>query len=391
MNRNFLLFLMSSASTLLGIEVFHLAIPLTVFALGYSAIQASWCTFAFFLPVIVVKIFAAPLIEPKNKKTVLQYNEIARLLCVILFVICFYLFKSEPLWFILPLSFLFGVFSTLTDITEPAALKLLLQGKNSTAILSQYEMRTRAVQLVAPTLCGILIYLGLPLVYLGAALISVISLLFLSRVILPDERQARAPPTGFYHSLHEAILWFKNHTVFVMVVMLSAINNFLHPILYLTIIYQLTTMQAGYEITGYILSGLGVGGLLGSFVSPYLASRFSFRTLVIGVNLLRIAVFTGFVLCASPWGYFIFFVLKAILGGIWNVCYNVYTIKAMPQSYVARLSALSGLIIKLATAIGSLLAGYAIQYLGVSATLYTLVGLTCLMLICSLPFNRPPS
>lgn len=68
MNRNFSFFIISSASTLLSIEIFHLVIPLTVLSLGYSAIQAGWCTFAFLAPGILVKIFIAPTIEKSDKK-----------------------------------------------------------------------------------------------------------------------------------------------------------------------------------------------------------------------------------------------------------------------------------------------------------------------------------
>ncbi|MDY4281246.1 MAG: hypothetical protein SOX56_09295 [[Pasteurella] mairii] len=48
MNKNLLFFITSSALTLLSIEIFYLAIPLTVLSLGYSTVEVSWCTFAFF-------------------------------------------------------------------------------------------------------------------------------------------------------------------------------------------------------------------------------------------------------------------------------------------------------------------------------------------------------
>lgn len=391
MNKNFSLFLISSASTLLNIEIFHLAIPLTVLSLGYSAVEASWCTFAFLAPVILVKLFLAPSIEYRHKKPLLLQNEIIRTLIVIVFILLLYFMQSkQTIFWILLTAFLFGTFATMTEIAEPAALKMLLQNQDSTAVLSKYEIRTRAVQLLAPTLCGLLISAYFLLPYLFMLIISLLSILLLTQLTLvePQFIREKRGVTYFLTSIREGMLWLNNKPLFMKMVILTAINNFLHPILYLTIIYQLTTSAVGFDITGYILSGLGIGGIIGSLCASYLLKIIGLNRLVVMVNILRIAIFAGFMLFSSPLGYFLFFVFKAILGGIWNVCYNVYTINEMPQNYISRISALSGLIIKIFTAIAGLLAGYLINYLGVNATLIFLVVLTVIMFLYTLDINK---
>lgn len=384
MNKNFKLFLISSASTLLGIEIFHLAIPLTILSLGYSAVDTGWVTFFFFLPVLFLKILISPMVEKRDKKRILLISELARLLLVSAFAIALFLFKNNSIYFILSISFLFGIATTLTDITEPSALKSLLIGKDATSILSKYEVRTRSVQLIAPTLCGLLISWALPYPYLLAIFISALSFLLLLKVNLVTEKKDGMIFSSFWVRLHEGFIWLKSHRLFMIMVMLTAINNFLHPVLYLTIIYKLTTTDVGFNIVGYILSGLGVGGIIGSLIAQPLSKRINFHHTVIFINIFRIFVFLGFFLFPYSWGYFIFFVLKAILGGLWSVCYNVYTINAMPHNYVARISALSGFLIKVFTAAGGLCSGYAIQYLGINITLLSLVVLTVLMFICTL-------
>lgn len=390
MNKNFLIFIISSALTLLSVEIFYIAIPLTVLALGYSAVQTSWCTFAFFLPVILVKIFISPIIENKEKKLLLLNSEIFRGLIISIFIVTLFLMRdsSSLIWFIIPISFLFGLFTTLTEITEPAALKSLLTKKDASPIISKYEIRTRGVQLLAPTLCGILISFDLSAPYLLAFMISFLSILLLYKLNLSISYECSNVSVNLIKSISEAALWIKENKLFLRMVVLTAINNFLHPILYLTIIYQLSFNNVGFDITGYILSGLGVGGIIGSIISSPLSRKLSFSQLVIGVNILRIFVFAGFIFFSTAWGYFLFFVFKAILGGVWNVCYNVYTIQEMPHSYVARISGLSGLIIKIFTAIASLLAGYFIKYLGVDNVLYSLVILTVGMFLFTLDIKK---
>ncbi|KAB8030843.1 hypothetical protein GCL57_07665 [Fluviispira multicolorata] len=103
-------------------------------------------------------------------------------------------------------------------------------------------------------------------------------------------------------------------------------------------------MNIGYDITGYIISGLGVGGIIGGMIAGFLSLHFNLRSLVLSANILRIIVFAGFIIFPAPIGYFSFFMMKEILGGIWNVCYNIYSITEIPNDYIARVSALSGIL-----------------------------------------------
>lgn len=385
--RNFFYFLCSSALSLLSVEIFHLAVPLTVLALGYSAIEAGWCTFAFFSPVILGKLLAGPLIEARSKKTTLLQSEAGRTLVILLYLACLLLFSANHIVFIILLSFIFGLFSTFTDIAEPAALKLLIAKDNANSVLTRYEVRTRSVQLVGPAICGLLIAVGLPAPYAFALLLSLCALFLIRRIALTEELHCGLQEEGILASLASALNWVRPQKLFIIMVLLTALNNFIHPILYLTVIYQVTRMDVGVEFTGLVLSGLGVGGIVGSIISSFLAKKFRLRTLVLAINTLRILVFAGFILFPTPQGMFLFFVFKAVLGGVWNVCYNVYTIQTIPQSHISRVASLSGLIIKCSTAAGSLIAGYLISFAGVQPTLILLVACTIVMLLCSLPYR----
>lgn len=109
----------------------------------------------------------------------------------------------------------------------------------------------------------------------------------------------------------------------------------------------------------------------------------TFRTLVLVINILRVIVFVGFIISASPFWVFSLFVFKAVLGGLWNVGYNVFTIQEMPVALAARISAISGTFVKLSAGLGSLLAGYLLVLAGSTTTLVILVMLTVFMLTCS--------
>ncbi|MCW9547491.1 MFS transporter [Klebsiella oxytoca] len=175
-------------------------------------------------------------------------------------------------------------------------------------------------------------------------------------------------------------------------ILLTAINNFLHPVLYLTVIWELREQSNAFEITGLVLSGLGAGGLIGSILARKIINQLNFRKLVLVINILRVVVFAGFIVSANPVWMFVLFVFKAILGGVWNVGYNVFTIQEMPAALAARISAISGTFVKLSAGLGSLVAGYMLVLAGSTTTLFILVFLTLFMLslsfICKDEYQR---
>jgi len=383
MKKNFRFFVASSALSLLGIEIFHITLPLLALSLQLNPIQISWCVFAFYCPVIFIKIVASTFIEKQNKIKTLKLSESGRIGCTILFIVCLYLFYDTGLLWIILISFLYGVFTVFTEVAEPVVIKNLIQGQKSTALLSTYEIRTRAVQLLAPALCGYLISVNQFSPYILILLLSFIALSLLFFIKTNETVFVASTQSGIAEDISHAIRWLSRNRFFLMVILLTAINNFLHPVLYLTVIWGLKEQNTAFEITGLVLSGLGAGGLIGSILARKVMDICTFRTLLLVVNILRVMVFSGFLLSTNPAWIFTLFAFKAILGGLWNVGYNVYTIQEMPVELAARISAISGTFVKFSAGLGSLVAGYFLILAGSTATLAILVILTLFMLACT--------
>lgn len=381
--RNFNIFVVSSAFSLLGIEIYHIALPLLALSLGLNPVQISWCVFAFYCPVIFVKIVSSAFIERKDKISTLKVSEAGRACCTILFIISLYVFHDHGLLWLVPASFLFGVFTVFTEVAEPVVIKNLIRGQKSTATLATYEIRTRGVQLLAPALCGYFISVSDYFAYYFILLLSFAALVFLFLIKMAEPVPEQGHRSRITEDIRCALKWLADHRLFSLMILLTAINNFLHPVLYLTVIWDLNEQNTAFEITGLVLSGLGVGGLIGSFLARKIMNMLTFRTLVLVINILRVIVFVGFIISASPLWVFSLFVFKAVLGGLWNVGYNVFTIQEMPVALAARISAISGTFVKLSAGLGSLLAGYLLVLAGSTTTLVILVMLTVFMLTCS--------
>ncbi|MGG2142149.1 hypothetical protein [Symbiopectobacterium sp. RP] len=182
-----------------------------------------------------------------------------------------------------------------------------------------------------------------------------------------------------------AVIIFKSvgYKLFTVIVALTALNNFLHPILYLTVIWSLKAQNTAFEITGLV-----AGGLIGSFISRKVINILSLRQLVLFVNLARVLVFFGFLVFTDPVSIFVLFVFKAIMGGIWNVSYNVFTLQEMPLKLAAKISAVSGRLVKISAGVGSLVAGYSLGFMGAELTLVILAVMTLFMLSGSFVYKR---
>lgn len=380
MKNNFNVFVASSAFSLLGIEIYHITLPLLALSLNLDPVQISWCVFAFYCPVIFIKIISSPFIEKSNKISVLKCSECGRIFCLVLFILLLMLFRDTSFWWIMAVSLAYGIFTVFTEVAEPVVIKGLIQGHASTSALSTYEIRTRAVQLVAPALCGYLISVNIFFPYSVNLLFSLLAvcLLFLMRIDAPPT--ARAAHSSVGADIQQAFRWLRDNKLFSVIVALTALNNFLHPILYLTVIWSLKAQNTAFEITGLVLSGLGAGGLIGSFISRKVINLLSLRQLVLIVNLARVLIFCGFLVFIDPVSIFVLFVFKAIMGGIWNVSYNVFTLQEMPLKLAARISAVSGTLVKISAGVGSLVAGYSLGFIGAELTLVTLAVLTLFML-----------
>lgn len=56
MHKNFNFFVASSALSLLGIEIYHIALPLLALSLGLDPVEISWCVFAFTVRLFLSKL-----------------------------------------------------------------------------------------------------------------------------------------------------------------------------------------------------------------------------------------------------------------------------------------------------------------------------------------------
>lgn len=99
MKNNFNVFVASSAFSPLGIEIYHITLPLLALSLNLDPLQISWCVFAFYCPVIFIKIISSPFIEKSNKINVLKCSECGRILCLALFILLLTLLRDASfLW-----------------------------------------------------------------------------------------------------------------------------------------------------------------------------------------------------------------------------------------------------------------------------------------------------
>ena len=380
-NQRFRYFMLGSFSALLGSEMFVFLLPVLLFSLGYSPIVVGYSSFLFFAPAIAGKLLLGPILERVNKRLVLLSVEAGRLATAGFLAIGLFFFSDSALVFILVSAFIAGTLCVFADTAEPAVLKILVHDRDNTSALSIYEVRTRVAQLIGPALAGVLLSLAISVPLGGCLLLALFAFVLYSRVSVPN---TLAPGgQGILSDLADAIYWMRNHRKFLALVLLTAINNLIHPILYLAVLAKLHVDGFDPEFIGVVLGGLGLGGIVGSMFAPQLKEKLTLEGIVLWVNILRIVVFTGFALTADPVFVFVLFVLKAVLGGTWNVYYSVFTLTEMPQELVARLSAISSFIVKSCTAAGSLLAGYLIAFLGFSGTHIILVGITILMFLGS--------
>ncbi|MFM8270610.1 MAG: MFS transporter [Pseudomonadota bacterium] len=154
-NRVFRSFLSASTISLLGSNIFDVAIPVYVAQKTGSVYALAAATVALHLPFFLMAPFTGYLVDNFNKRKILIYSDIGQVLCLVLLLI-YEFFSAKALW---PLLLAVFTAKTLMIFFETIATFQLIPSLVSEQDLSEanswFLSAQRLVQIVGPMVAGI--------------------------------------------------------------------------------------------------------------------------------------------------------------------------------------------------------------------------------------------
>jgi len=386
-NREFQLFWFGSAISVLGSVVSGIAYPLLVLSLRGSAFEAGLVSFASSLPSLVVQLPAGALVDRWDRKRVMIICDLGRALLVGSIPLGM-LFGEPSLPQLMVVAFLERSFSIFYGLCESGAVRNLVPAEHLGAALSQLQGRGQGAGLVGQPLGGFLFGLGRMVPFVVDAVSYIVSLITLLLIRKDFQKQRAAAPAGaqagLISEIREGLVWLWKQPFLRAAAMLISSSNLLFQIIFLMVIVIAKKEGASSTEIGFILTGVGIGGLLGSFAAPWCERRLPRTVVIIGVNWLWALLMPLMLVVNNVYLLGAVFGLMALLGPIWNVSLMVYQLSVIPEDLLGRVQSALGVMSAGTVPLGALLGGYLLDSYGDRVTALAVAGTMLLIAIASI-------
>jgi MFS family permease len=307
---------------------------LLVLALTNSPAQTGLIAATESFPYLVLSLPGGALIDRLNRKALMIWCDVARVLA----------FGSIPLVFVLDrldlpqlylVALISGVTKVVFDIAALASLPNVVPPARFSQAASLNYVSEETAKLFGPTLGGALVGLGkttlagTTIAYLVDSLtylVSVISLLFIK---VPFQAgQAARPLNTLWPDIKEGLrfVWHQPHLRWMM--LLTTGSNFLlSPLLIIIVVVAKDHLHLDAWLLGLTLSSVGLGGLLGALLAPRFLARFKPMPLFFGTLALWTCAITILALADSAWLIIIGYGLVGLTDPIFSI--NVITYRSI--------------------------------------------------------------
>ncbi len=376
-NRPFNLLWTSQTLSDLGSNMSTLAFPLLVLAVTGSSVQAGIVGTLAAVTRVAVRIPAGVLVDRMDRRRLMLICDALRLLVFALLGVAVVM-----AWAKLPLILLVaaveGVCTGAFNVAERSALPSLVRPDQVADATARNEAREAGTALIGPPLGGLLYGLGRAVPFFGDALTYALSLIGVALIRVPMQQRRISTGGSAVGDLAQGIR-FVWHQPFLRAVLLSTplLNLAFNGMIFaLILLFRRHGMAPG--LIGTIGTIIGVAGLAGAILASAIRRRFTLPVLAIGVS------WSAAVLIAlsAP--------LTAGLLAVVPIAAAVVLIPAINSAFAGRQAAVTpdhllGKVVAVdltasmsLSALGPVIAGVAVDYLGGFRTMLVFAGIAAL-------------
>lgn len=379
-NRDFTLLWGSQVISTLGATIAGTATPLLVLATTGSALDAGLVGAAGTLPYLIANLPAGPLVDRWNRRRILLTSEIVGAMALLTI--------PPAIWTgalttaqLCVVAFIQGVCFVFFGLAEEAALPRVVSDAELPTAIAHNEARGRAAALAGPPVGGTLFGLdrALPFLLDGlASLLAAGALLFLRRDL---QKPAEGPAEPLWRSARDGIRYVWRNPLIRVSLLLVAASNAVFQALVLVLVVLAGTQGATPAGIGVMMGVYSVGGLLGALAAGRLHRRFSFRTVLVGINWIWAALLPLLLLTRHPVQIGVIGALCAFVGPLWNVVIFAYAGRVVPNELLGRVMSAGATLTWGVMPLASLSAGALLAALGPRGSLWALSGVMLMVAV----------
>lgn len=367
--------------------VVALAIPLLASSLTSSPAQIAAATALLTLPLLICALPLGMLLDRQDRRVLALLAHTTRT-GILLGLLLLAGAEQLTLLSLYVAAFLLGTATTLANSAAPTLVNHVVPKP----LLEQAGARVTGVQTLAtefagPALGGLLITLGQPVTLLAGTLLNLSAVLTLVR-LRGVYRAATPLKSPLLKELHEGVRFLMHHDLLRTLVFMTAGMNICWSVwLALAPVRFGPHSEVGLSASlyGFVVAGLGIGGLAGALCVNGLTRRLG-RRLTIALDLLgTLALISTPAFTTQPTLIFLSALAGGFGGTLWAVLVGALRQRLVPDALLGRVSSAWLMISWGVIPLSAALAGWLAEKQGVESV-YWAGGLLALLLF--IPFFR---
>lgn len=382
---NFWLLWTATAASNLADGIFKLALPLLAVTMTTSPTLVAGVALAVRLPWLFFALFAGVLADRFDRRRIMIHGNWVRVVALLLLVVTIALkIMSLPVLYLCAL--VLGIAETLADTAASAVIPSVVASKD----LEKANMRLVGVttitnEFVGPPLGGFLVGIGFALAFATSSafyLVAAVAIGLMVGTTRPNPAKQKSiwkeMGAGWRFVWHDSLL----RTLVIMVAVMNMGWSAWLSLMALYLVKPGGLSEVGY---GVMLTGIGIGGLLGTALVLPMTQRFG-RTWVIAGDILgTFCMLVVPALTTNVWAIGIAAALGGMGGAMWSVVVTAIRQQVVPDEMQGKVSGVFRLFGYGALPVGSALAGMVAELSEIPMAFMLCAILTLWLL---LPFQR---
>ncbi|MGY5766045.1 MFS transporter [Brachybacterium sp. DNPG3] len=367
-----------AAFSTLGTEINRVALPLILLATTGSAVRAGLVAATLTAAMLIAQMPAGIWVDRHDRRRILLIAQAVQVLNALVLLIGLAIGGAGLVSF-LAFAVVDGVCQAFLGPVRQVAIRSVVPASQLHSAFAQEEARSHAGRVVGPALGGALFAAGMLAPYLAMAASVAMAWLFALLARIPRRSDGAGPVTGTSQRVPgapsrgargmlaesgEALRWLVGRPGLRELTLVIMAMNFFGGGVTLALIVRITALGGGESLAGLVLTGIGIGGLLGALASGWITGRVPAGRLAIGVP----AILGGCLMLAAlplaPWWPFFPILAFSLVTPALNVAAGAVTAQLVPADMLGRVGALLRVASMLLSPLGPLLGGLLAGTLG---------------------------
>lgn len=360
-NRDFMLLWSGQAVSSLGTAITQTAYPLLAWDISHSAALVGLVGGIGTLPYLLLSLIVGALIDRWDRKKVMILCDTGRALNLASVLVVMFLGHLTGVQLCFN-ALIEGTFFVFFNLAEVACLPRVVSNEQLPLATSQNEATMGTTLLIGPLIGGAIYSLRQFLPFLADALSYAISVVTLSFIKTPFQKERQGEQRKLWIEIREGLSWLWHQPVLRYMALITGILNFQSGGLVPILVVLVKQQQGSSLLYGTILTIGGIGAILGSLLGAPLQKRFRLGQIVIVVLWVNALLFPLYAIAPNP---LLLGVISAIIflgGPIYNVAQLSYRLALIPDELQGRVNSVYRLLAFGFIPLGWSLTGLLIQW-----------------------------